>query len=64
LPANDRVRYTIGPAARKEVLKRLLTLNHQRAKDEAMKAPLAKPKGVRRKTLSQQATEPSLFDDL
>lgn len=29
LPENDRVRYTISPEARKEVLKRLLLLNHQ-----------------------------------
>lgn len=35
LPENDRVRYTISPAARKEVLKRLLTLNHEVAKREA-----------------------------
>jgi hypothetical protein len=31
LPENDRVRYTISPAARKEVLKRLLAENHKRA---------------------------------
>jgi hypothetical protein len=29
LPENDRVRYTISPYARKEVLKRLLKLNHE-----------------------------------
>jgi hypothetical protein len=29
LPENDRVRYTISPEARKEVLKRLLKLNHE-----------------------------------
>ena len=29
LPENDRVRYTILPDARKEVLKRLLKLNHE-----------------------------------
>jgi hypothetical protein len=29
LPENDRVRYTIHPEARKEVLKRLLELNHK-----------------------------------
>ncbi len=28
LPENDRVRYTIHPDARKEILKRLLQLNH------------------------------------
>lgn len=31
LPENDRVRYTISPAARKQVLQRLLQLNHERA---------------------------------
>ncbi len=30
LAENDRVRYTISPEARKEVLKRLLALNHER----------------------------------
>jgi hypothetical protein len=35
LPENDRVRYTISPSARKEVLARLLALNHQRAAEEA-----------------------------
>lgn len=35
LPENDRVRYTIHPEARKEVLKRLLLLNHERWEEEA-----------------------------
>ena len=39
LPENDRVRYTVIPAARKEVLRRLLALNHQRAGAEAISAP-------------------------
>lgn len=39
LPENDRVRFTISPAARKEVLKRLLALNHERAKAEAAANP-------------------------
>lgn len=39
LPESDRVRYTISPAARKEVLRRLLTLNHERARHEAAQAP-------------------------
>jgi len=34
LPENDRVRFTISPAARKEVLKRLLLLNHERHAEE------------------------------
>ena len=43
LTENDRVRYTISPAARREVLKRLLTENHARAEAEARK-PAPKPK--------------------
>jgi len=39
LPENDRVRYTISPAARKEVLRRLLALNHQRASAQVPTAP-------------------------
>ncbi len=35
LPENDRIRYTIHPDARKEVLKRLLQLNHQYFEEEA-----------------------------
>ncbi len=34
LPENDRVRYTISPAARKEVLKRLLAENYRRAANQ------------------------------
>lgn len=37
LPENDRVRYTIHPDARKEVLKRLLLLNHERFEEEVQK---------------------------
>lgn len=39
LPENDRVRYTIHPAARKEILKRLLELNHK-IHEEEVKAGL------------------------
>ncbi|MEW8439612.1 MAG: DNA methyltransferase [Candidatus Thiodiazotropha taylori] len=34
LPENDRTRYTIHPDARKEILKRLLLLNHERYEEE------------------------------
>jgi hypothetical protein len=34
LPENDRVRYTLTPAARRELLQRLLALNHARAETE------------------------------
>ncbi|OCB01660.1 hypothetical protein BBC27_02825 [Acidithiobacillus ferrivorans] len=36
LPENDRVRYTISPTARKEVLKRLLAENHRRAAAQSL----------------------------
>jgi hypothetical protein len=45
LPENDRVRYTIHPEARKEVLKRLLLLNHQRYEEEIIQG-LHKKKDV------------------
>lgn len=47
LPENDRVRYTISPTARKELLRRLLELNLQRAAEESaakVAAAPAKPK--------------------
>jgi len=37
LPENDRVRYTIHPKARKEILKRLLELNHKIHAEEVEK---------------------------
>ena len=61
LPENDRVRYTISPAARKEVLKRLLALNHQRAKEEAAKVPLAKPKGGKKSAARLDPNQPDLI---
>jgi hypothetical protein len=49
LPENDRIRFTISPAARKEVLRRLLALNHERAASETAKEPLAKMSRGRKK---------------
>jgi hypothetical protein len=43
LPENDRTRYTISTAARKEVLKRLLALNHERAAEEEARSAAEKP---------------------
>jgi hypothetical protein len=48
LSENDRVRYTISPAARKEVLRRLLALNHERAAAEAAKTPAKNKKSQRK----------------
>ena len=62
LPENDRVRYTISPAARKELLKLLLAENHRRAAAEAG-APVtprpAKPGAKKSQTPSDPA--PNLF---
>ncbi len=44
LPENDRVRYTISPAARKEILSRLLQLNHTRYAEEEVKGLHTKKK--------------------
>jgi hypothetical protein len=56
LPENDRVRYTISPAARKEVLKRLLALNHGLAKAEAGSMPV---KGKKRRSKGEEDEESS-----
>lgn len=63
LPENDRVRYTISPAARKEVLKRLLAENHRRAAIETSAATLqvAAKKRQRRKA-STAVTQHDFFD--
>ncbi|MEI7899631.1 MAG: DNA methyltransferase [bacterium] len=60
LPENDRVRYTIHPDARKEILKRLLALNHARAAEEAavaQSAPTSKPKRPREARSDHQALD-------
>ena len=59
LPENDRVRYTIAPEARKEVLKRLLDLNHK-IHEEEVAAGLwekGKKKGVRKKDYNKDQLE-------
>ncbi len=44
LPENDRVRFTISPAARREILKRLLELNHSYHAEEATESTVRKRK--------------------
>lgn len=71
LPENDRIRFSIHPDARKEVLKRLLELNHKIHVEE-MKAGLWDKKSgnkstKRNKTKTDQVNEPEggyggLFD--
>lgn len=65
LPENDRVRYTISPAARKELLKRLLKLNHERAAEEAAAAAAVEPtakKGKGKKGKPSRHETLSLFE--
>jgi hypothetical protein len=45
LPENDRIRYTISEVARKEVLKRLLKLNHEIHEEEVEKGLWKEKKG-------------------
>jgi hypothetical protein len=61
LPENDRVRYTMSPAARKEVLKRLLALNRQRAREEAAKASATKAKGGKKAAAKTDTHQPDLI---
>jgi len=50
LPENDRVRYTIFPEARKEILKRLLELNHKIHAEEVAKGLWEKKTKKKEKT--------------
>jgi len=60
LPENDRVRYTISPAARKEVLKRLLAKNHSRAAEQTASIP-EKPKAKRGKKAKTSEDQSDIF---
>lgn len=64
LPENDRVRYTISPDARREVLQRLLALNHERAAAEQAAAAkhATKPARPKRSTKATKVEEISVFD--
>lgn len=62
LPENDRTRYTIHPDSRRELLTRLLKLNHQRAAEQVAKAVSAKPRAkTQAKALQFPATDLPLF---
>jgi hypothetical protein len=52
LAENDRVRYTVSAAARKEILRRLLALNHARAAEQAVAKP-TKPGRVKKAAIPQ-----------
>jgi len=57
LPENDRVRFTIHPDARKEVLKRLLELNHKIHEEEKESGLLDKKKTVSKNKPSSPGTQ-------
>lgn len=64
LPEKDRVRYTISPAARKELLKRLLAENHRRAAAESAAQALIPPaakKGSKRTRRKASSDDGGLF---
>ena len=54
LPENDRVRYTIHPDARKEILKRLLQLNHKLYAEEEAKGLHMKKAGKKAKAETEE----------
>ena len=60
LPENDRVRYTISPDARKEVLTRLLKLNHEIHEQEVKAGPYAKGK-TKKKQKADASEQMKLF---
>ncbi len=74
LPENDRVRFTIHPDARKEVLKRLLELNHKIHEEEVKAGLWDKKKTKKKKSVNNfingnQVNEPGvkyggLFGDI
>ena len=57
LPENDRIRYTIHPDARKEILKRLLLLNHKIYAEEVAQGLHGK-KGKGKKKSTPKTTKP------
>jgi hypothetical protein len=62
LPENDRIRYTISPEARKEILKRLLELNHEIHEQEEKDGLLEKTKkGSKTKRENDFSNQKQLF---
>ena len=57
LPENDRVRFTIHPEARREILKRLLELNHKIHEEEVKAGLWEKKKTKAKKKASERVSE-------
>jgi hypothetical protein len=66
LPENDRIRYTIHPEARKEILRRLLELNHKIHEEEVKAGLWDKKKTPSKKVLKNyEVNEPEVgYGDL
>jgi hypothetical protein len=70
LPENDRVRYTIHPDARREILRRLLLLNHRRHAEEVeaglhdKKKTATKRKSTAKSAKKVDSASTPLFDQL
>jgi hypothetical protein len=62
LPENDRIRYTISERTRKEVLRRLLTLNHERHEEEVKNGLWDEKKGKRTKKSNGPGTSGDQFE--
>jgi len=62
LPENDRIRYTISTAARKEILKRLLKLNHEIHDHEQKEGKLSKVKTKKKKSKETKGHKQLQFD--
>jgi hypothetical protein len=60
LPENDRIRYTISPDARKEVLKRLLKFNHE-IHEQEVKEGLTKKDKPKKKQKPEDPKQMKLF---
>jgi methylase of polypeptide subunit release factors len=63
LPENDRVRFTIHPEARKEILKRLLELNHK-IHEEELKKGLWDKNGKKTKKGYETSGETNILEEL
>jgi hypothetical protein len=57
LPENDRIRFTIHPDARKEILKRLLALNHKIHDEEGAESVSKKDTAKKKKKVNPEQSE-------
>ena len=61
LPENDRIRFTIHPGARKEILKRLLKMNHEQYSLEMKKIIPGNQKNTKKNKIQNASSELKLF---